>query len=1178
MAKEKKFITCDGNEAAAHVSYMFSEVAAIYPITPSSPMAEHVDEWSARGRKNLWGQTVSVQEMQSEGGAAGAVHGSLQSGALTTTFTASQGLLLMIPNMYKIAGELLPCVFNVSARTLASHALCIFGDHQDVMACRQTGFAMFCSGSVQEVMDLSAVPHLASLKTSVPFINFFDGFRTSHEYHKIECLDQEDIRPLVDEEDIKRFRDRAMTPERPVVRGTAENPETFFTHREASNSAYENVAEVVEHYLGEISKITGREYHLFDYYGAKDAENIIILMGSATEAAREAIDYLMSQGKKVGMIAVHLYRPFSVKHLLAAVPKSVKRIAVLDRTKEPGAEGEPLYLDVKSAFYDVENKPLIVGGRYGLGSSDTTPAKIIAVYDNLELPEPKNHFTVGIVDDVTFTSLPEVEEIPLGGESTYEAKFYGLGADGTVGANKNSIKIIGDHTDKYVQAYFQYDSKKTGGITISHLRFGDHKIRSPYYVTKADFVACHVPAYIIKGYKMVRDVKPGGTFLVNCQWDAEEFAHHLPAEAKRYIAKNNINVYLINAIDLAKEIGMGKRTNTILQSAFFALAKVLPEADALQYMKDAATHSYLKKGQNIVDMNHKAIDAGATAFTKIEIPADWATAEDAPSTITLEGREALLKQVRDIMTPVSRMEGDALPVSAFKNHVDGQFELGAAAYEKRGIAVVVPEWNVEKCIQCNQCAYVCPHAVIRPFVLTDEEVAAAPAQSQFKDAVGPKAKGYKFEIAISQLDCTGCSNCVYICPADALTMKPIEEQESKQEIFDYAVNHVSEKTELVANNVKASQFKKPLLEFSGSCAGCAETSYGRLVTQLFGDRMYISNATGCSSIWGNPASCSPFTTDANGHGPAWNNSLFEDNAEFGYGMLLANRAIRDGLKSKVEELNETASNDETKKACQAWLDTYSVGATNGAATDALIEALEKDGSELAKEILKQKDFLNKKSQWIFGGDGWAYDIGFGGVDHVLASGKDINILVFDTEVYSNTGGQSSKSTKTGAIAQFAAGGKETKKKDLAGIAMTYGYVYVAQISMGADMNQALKAIAEAEAYPGPSLILAYSPCINHGIKKGMNKAMTEEKLAVESGYWNNFRFNPAAEKKFTLDSKAPKEGEYREFLMGEVRYNSLMLKNPERAEKLFTQNEQDAMARYEYLKKLVTLYDDSKTE
>ena len=1180
MAKEKKFITCDGNEAAAHVSYMFSEVAAIYPITPSSPMAEHVDEWSARGRKNLWGQTVSVQEMQSEGGAAGAVHGSLQSGALTTTFTASQGLLLMIPNMYKIAGELLPCVFNVSARTLASHALCIFGDHQDVMACRQTGFAMFCSGSVQEVMDLSAVPHLATLKTSVPFINFFDGFRTSHEYHKIECLDQEDIRPLVDEEDIKRFRDRAMTPERPVVRGTAENPETFFTHREASNSAYENVAEVVEHYLGEISKITGREYHLFDYYGAKDAENIIILMGSATEAAREAIDYLMSQGKKVGMIAVHLYRPFSVKHLLAAVPKSVKRIAVLDRTKEPGAEGEPLYLDVKSAFYDVENKPLIVGGRYGLGSSDTTPAKIIAVYDNLELPEPKNHFTVGIVDDVTFTSLPEVEEIPLGGESTYEAKFYGLGADGTVGANKNSIKIIGDHTDKYVQAYFQYDSKKTGGITISHLRFGDHKIRSPYYVTKADFVACHVPAYIIKGYKMVRDVKPGGTFLVNCQWDAEEFAHHLPAEAKRYIAKNNINVYLINAIDLAKEIGMGKRTNTILQSAFFALAKVLPEADALQYMKDAATHSYLKKGQNVVDMNHKAIDAGATAFTKIEIPADWATAEDAPSTITLEGREALLKQVRDIMTPVSRMEGDALPVSAFKNHVDGQFELGAAAYEKRGIAVVVPEWNVEKCIQCNQCAYVCPHAVIRPFVLTDEEVAAAPAQSQFKDAVGPKAKGYKFEIAVSQLDCTGCSNCVYICPADALTMKPIEEQESKQEIFDYAVNHVSEKTELVANNVKASQFKKPLLEFSGSCAGCAETSYGRLVTQLFGDRMFISNATGCSSIWGNPASCSPFTTDANGHGPAWNNSLFEDNAEHGMGLMLGHQAQQKRLLELAQQLvDEDGASQDLKDAAKAWIDSVNDAALSKEASKTFVVELEKSDLAAAKEILANKSFLTKKSFWIFGGDGWAYDIGFGGLDHVLASGEDINVFVFDTEVYSNTGGQSSKASRLGQVAQFAAAGKDIKQKNLAEIAMTYGYVYVAQVSMGANLQQTLKAIAEAEAYPGPSLIIGYSPCEMHSIKGGMAHAQEEMKKAVETGYWNLYRFNPSAPagKKFTLDSKAPKGG-YQEFLMNEARYSRLTREFPEHAEKLFKENEEAAMARYDHLVRLSELYAAEKKE
>ena len=1178
----RKFKSMDGNNAAAYVSYAFTEVAGIYPITPSSPMADYVDQWSAQGVKNIFGTTVKVVEMQSEAGAAGAVHGSLGSGALTTTYTASQGLLLMLPNMYKIAGEQLPGVFHVSARTVATHALNIFGDHSDVMSARQTGFALLAEGNVQEVMDLAPVAHLAAIKGKVPFVNFFDGFRTSHEIQKVAVWDYADLAEMCDMDAVQAFRDHALNPEHPSSRGSHENGDIFFQHREACNEVYNQLPAVVEDYMNQINAKLGTDYGLFNYYGAEDADRVVICMGSFCDTLEEVIDYLNAHGEKVGLVKVRLYRPFSVKHFVDVLPESVKKIAVLDRTKEPGSVGEPLYEDVVSSLYEAGRTGIkVVGGRYGLGSKDTPPSSAFAIFEELKKDAPQREFTVGIVDDVTNLSLPEDSEAPnTAAEGTIECKFWGIGGDGTVGANKNSIKIIGDHTDKYVQAYFQYDSKKTGGITISHLRFGDHKIRSPYYVTKADFVACHVPAYIIKGYKMVRDVKPGGTFLVNCQWDAEEFAHHLPAEAKRYIAKNNINVYLINAIDLAKEIGMGKRTNTILQSAFFALAKVLPEADALQYMKDAATHSYLKKGQNIVDMNHKAIDAGATAFTKIEIPADWATAEDAPSTITLEGREALLKQVRDIMTPVSRMEGDALPVSAFKNHVDGQFELGAAAYEKRGIAVVVPEWNVEKCIQCNQCAYVCPHAVIRPFVLTDEEVAAAPAQSQFKDAVGPKAKGYKFEIAVSQLDCTGCSNCVYICPADALTMKPIEEQESKQEIFDYAVNHVSEKTELVANNVKASQFKKPLLEFSGSCAGCAETSYGRLVTQLFGDRMFISNATGCSSIWGNPASCSPFTTDANGHGPAWNNSLFEDNAEHGMGLMLGHQAQQKRLLELAQQLvDEDGASQDLKDAAKAWIESVNDAALSKEASKTFVVELEKSDLAAAKEILANKSFLTKKSFWIFGGDGWAYDIGFGGLDHVLASGEDINVFVFDTEVYSNTGGQSSKASRLGQVAQFAAAGKDIKQKNLAEIAMTYGYVYVAQVSMGANLQQTLKAIAEAEAYPGPSLIIGYSPCEMHSIKGGMAHAQEEMKKAVETGYWNLYRFNPAAPagKKFTLDSKAPKGG-YQEFLMNEARYSRLTREFPEHAEKLFKENEEAAMARYDHLVRLSELYAAEKKE
>ena len=1182
MAKEKKFITCDGNEAAAHVSYMFSEVAAIYPITPSSPMAEHVDEWSARGRKNLWGQTVSVQEMQSEGGAAGAVHGSLQSGALTTTFTASQGLLLMIPNMYKIAGELLPCVFNVSARTLASHALCIFGDHQDVMACRQTGFAMFCSGSVQEVMDLSAVPHLASLKTSVPFINFFDGFRTSHEYHKIECLDQEDIRPLVDEEDVKRFRDRAMTPERPVVRGTAENPETFFTHREASNSAYENVAEVVEHYLGEISKITGREYHLFDYYGAKDAENIIILMGSATEAAREAIDYLMSQGKKVGMIAVHLYRPFSVKHLLAAVPKSVKRIAVLDRTKEPGAEGEPLYLDVKSAFYDVENKPLIVGGRYGLGSSDTTPAKIIAVYDNLELPEPKNHFTVGIVDDVTFTSLPEVEEIPLGGESTYEAKFYGLGADGTVGANKNSVKIIGDNTNKYCQAYFSYDSKKSGGFTCSHLRFGDNPIRSTYQVNTPNFVACHVQAYL-NMYDVTRGLRKNGTFLLNTIFDGEELVHFIPNKVKRYFAKNNISVYYINATKIAQEIGLGNRTNTILQSAFFRITEVIPLDLAVDQMKKFIVKSYSKKGQDVVDKNFAAVDRG-NEYKQLTVDPAWANLSDDDAKV--DDAPAFVKE---LVRPMNAQAGDLLKVSDFVNHgtVDGTWSVGTAAFDKRGVATFVPKWDAENCIQCNKCSYVCPHACIRPFVLDETE--KANFNEETLDVIAPKQlKGMQFRIEVSVLDCTGCSNCADVCPGKkgnkALSMTQFvageEEANHRAANWNYLVKNVKSKQNLVdiKSNAKNSQFAQPLFEFSGACAGCGETPYVKLVSQLFGDREMIANATGCSSIYSASVPSTPYTTNEEGHGPAFNNSLFEDFCEFGMGMAMGNKKMRERI---AVLLNESMANDHTpaefKEAAQEWLDNMNdadASKVAAAKLKPLIAAGAEKGCPVCAELKTLDHYLVKRSQWIIGGDGASYDIGYGGLDHVIASGEDVNILVLDTEVYSNTGGQSSKATPLGAIAQFAAKGKRIRKKDLGLMATTYGYVYVAQIAMGADNAQTLKAIREAEAYPGPSLIIAYSPCINHGlkVKGGMGRSQAQEANAVACGYWQLWRYNPllAEEGKnpFSLDSKEPEWDKFQDFLHSEVRFLSVLKAYPNEGEELFKACEDMAKLRYKsYVRK-----------
>ena len=1182
MAKEKKFITCDGNEAAAHVSYMFSEVAAIYPITPSSPMAEHVDDWAARGRKNLWGQEVSVQEMQSEGGAAGAVHGSLQSGALTTTFTASQGLLLMIPNMYKIAGELLPCVFNVSARTLASHALSIFGDHQDVMACRQTGFAMFCSGSVQEVMDLSAVTYLSALKTSVPFINFFDGFRTSHEYHKVELMDENDIRPLLDMEDVKRFRDRAMSPERPVTRGTAENPETFFTHREASNKYYDGVAEVVEHYLGEIAKITGREHHLFDYYGAEDAENIIILMGSATEAAKETIDYLVKQGKKVGMVAVHLFRPFSVKHLFAAVPKTVKRVAVLDRTKEPGAEGEPLYLDIKTAFYDADIKPLIVGGRYGLGSADITPSHIISVYNNLELPEPKNHFTVGIVDDVTFTSLPEVEEIPLGGEHTFEAKFYGLGADGTVGANKNSVKIIGDNTDKYCQAYFSYDSKKSGGFTCSHLRFGDDKIRSTYQVKTPNFVACHVQAYL-NMYDVTRGLRKNGTFLLNTIFDGKELIDFIPNKVKRYFAKNNITVYYINATKIAQEIGLGNRTNTILQSAFFRITEVIPLELAIEQMKAFIVKSYSKKGQDVVDLNYAAVDRGGE-YKQLEIDPAWANLTDDNN-----GTDDAPAFIKEVCRPMNAQAGDLLKVSDFVNHgtVDGTWHSGTAAYEKRGIAAFVPSWNAENCIQCNKCSYVCPHAVIRPFVLDEQEKAG------FDDTtisvIAPKElKGMEFRIQVSELDCTGCSNCADVCPGKkgekALTMKPFnaasKETEHNSAQWQYLTKQVKSKQKLVNTrmNVKNSQFAQPLFEFSGACAGCGETPYVKLVSQLFGDREMVANATGCSSIYSASVPSTPYTTNAEGQGPAFNNSLFEDFCEFGLGMALGNKKMRSRIKFLLsQQVEDDHVPAEFKAAAQEWIENMNDAEASKVASaklKPLIAEGAKAGCPVCKELQILDHYLVKRSQWIIGGDGASYDIGYGGLDHVIASGEDVNILVLDTEVYSNTGGQSSKSTPLGAIAQFAAKGKRVRKKDLGLMATTYGYVYVAQVAMGADNAQTFKAIKEAEAYPGPSLIIAYSPCINHGlkVKGGMGRSQAQEARAVESGYWHLWRYNPllAEEGKnpFSLDSKAPQWDKFQEFLASEVRFLSVKKAYPAEADQLFKACEDMAKLRYQsYIRK-----------
>ena len=1168
--------TMDGNHAAAHASYAYTDVAAIYPITPSSVMAEATDEWATQGRKNIFGQTVKVTEMQSEAGAAGTVHGSLAAGALTTTYTASQGLLLMIPNLYKIAGERLPGVFNVSARTLASHALCIFGDHSDVYACRQTGCAMLCESSVQEVMDLTPVAHCSAIKGRLPFINFFDGFRTSHEIQKIETWDYEDLKDMVDLDAINAYRQNALNPNHPCQMGSAQNPDIFFQAREACNQTYDDMPAIVQKYMDKVNEKLGTNYKLFNYYGAEDAEKVIIAMGSVCETIDETIDYLMAKGEKVGLVKVRLYRPFSAEALVNAIPDSVKQLIVLDRTKEAGAMGEPLYLDVVAALKNTKFDAVpIFTGRYGLGSKDTTPGQIIAVYNNTE----KEKFTIGIVDDVTNLSLEVTEHPVTTPATTINCKFWGLGADGTVGANKNSIKIIGDNTDMYAQAYFDYDSKKSGGVTISHLRFGKDPIRSTYLINKANFVACHCPAYIHK-YNMVQDLVPGGTFLLNCSWDMAGLEEHLPGQVKRYIAENDIKFYTIDGIKIGKEIGLGGRINTVLQSAFFALSNIIPADKANELMKAAAKATYGKKGDKIVQMNYDAIDAGAKHVVKIEVPESWKTAgeESLTGAAVTGARQDAVDFVNNIQKKINAQMGNTLPVSAFKDYVDGSTPSGTSAYEKRGVAVDVPVWDVNKCIQCNQCSYVCPHAAIRPVAMTEAEAAAAPEGMQYKDMTG--MPGYKFAITISAYDCTGCGSCVNVCPdkIQAITMQNFEANEAEQAYFDYGVS-VPDKAEVIAkfkeNSVKGSQFKQPLLEFSGACAGCGETPYAKLITQLFGDRMYIANATGCSSIWGNSSPSTPYTVTPEGKGPAWSNSLFEDAAEFGYGMLLANNALRGALKEKVEDVVANGTNEDVKAAGQEWLDTYGCGVTNGPATDKLIKALEACGCDKAQEILAQKDFLGKKSQWVFGGDGWAYDIGFGGVDHILASGKDINVMVFDTEVYSNTGGQSSKSTNIGAIAQFAAGGKDVKKKDLASIAMSYGYVYVAQIAMGADMNQCVKAIAEAEAYPGPSLIIAYAPCINHGIKIGMSKAQTEEKNAVAVGYWNNFRYNPAlaAEGKnaFTLDSKAP-SGDYKAFLNGEVRYNALVRQDPEKADRLFEKSEENAKARYAYLNKLVKLY------
>lgn len=1177
----RKMKTMDGNQAAAHASYAFTDVAAIYPITPSSVMAEHTDEWATEGRENIFGQTVQVTEMQSEAGAAGAVHGSLSAGALTTTYTASQGLLLMLPNLYKIAGELLPGVFNVSARTVATHALSIFGDHSDVYACRQTGCAMLCSSSVQEVMDLTPVSHLSAIKGKVPFINFFDGFRTSHEIQKIETWDYADLKEMADFEAINAFRRHALNPEHPVQRGSAQNPDVFFQAREACNQYYDALPAIVQNYMDKVNAKIGTDYKLFNYHGAPDAETVIVAMGSVNDTIEETIDYLLAKGEKVGVVKVRLYRPFCAKALLDTIPESVKRIQVLDRTKEPGALGEPLYLDVVAALRDTKfhNVP-VFSGRYGLSSKDTTPAQMVAVFKNTD----KKRFTVGIVDDVTHLSLETGKSLITTPEGTKNCKFWGLGADGTVGANKNSIKIIGDNTDMYAQAYFDYDSKKSGGVTVSHLRFGHKPIKSTYLISKANFVACHNPAYIRK-FNMVQEVVDGGSFLLNCPWHEKELENKLPGQVKKYIAEHNINFYTIDGVKIGIETGMGAtRINTILQSAFFQIAKIIPEEKAIELMKKAAEKTYGRKGEEVVKRNWAAIDAGAKQVVKVSVPEHWKDCEDEgldfkPAT---EGRKEVIDFVNTIQTAVNAHEGNSLPVSAFTNYIDGTTPCGTAAFEKRGVAVNIPVWSSDNCIQCGFCSYVCPHAAIRTIALTEEEAANSPEGMQNLSLNG--MPGYKFAVTVSALDCTGCSSCANVCPGKkdratgeqkkALVMKSLAEYEDTQKFFDYT-DKLPEKPEVISKfketTVKGSQFKRPLLEYSGACAGCGETPYAKLITQLFGDRMYIANATGCSSIWGNSSPSTPYTVRDSGKGPAWSNSLFEDNAEFGFGMSLAHDAVRAGLKSKVEKLMTEEVTDKVKQACKEYLDTFLVGATNGAASDRLVKAVSGLDHPLVKDILENQDMLAKKSQWIFGGDGWAYDIGFGGLDHVIASGHDVNIFVFDTEVYSNTGGQSSKSTKTGAIAQFAAGGKDTKKKDLASIAMSYGYVYVAQIAMGADYAQTVKAISEAEAYPGPSLIIAYAPCIAHGIKKGMGKAMTEEKLAVEAGYWHNFRFNPAAEKKFTLDSKAP-TGDYQEFLKGEVRYASLALKDPERAEKLFKQNEADAKDRFTYLEKLVNLY------
>ena len=1176
----RKLKTMDGNTAAAHVSYAFTEVAGIYPITPSSPMADNVDQWAAQGRKNIFGTTVNVIEMQSEAGAAGTVHGSLAAGALTTTYTASQGLLLMIPNMYKLAGELMPTVFHVSARTVATHALNIFGDHSDVMACRQTGFAMLCESNPQEVMDLGAVAHLAAIKGRVPFINFFDGFRTSHEIQKIAIWDNEDLADMVDMDAVEAFRKRALNPERPVMRGSHENGDIFFQHREAANKYYDALPEIVEEYMGKVNAKLGTNYQLFNYYGAPDADRVMHRHGPPIcDVAEEVIDYLNAHGEKVGLVKVRLYRPFRADKLLAAIPATATKIAVLDRTKEPGALGDPLYLDVVTAFANAGRQATIIGGRYGLGSKDTPPSSVFAIYTELEKDAPKSRFTIGITDDVTNLSLPEVKPAPItSAPGTKECKFWGLGGDGTVGANKNSVKIIGDHTDKYIQAYFQYDSKKTGGVTISHLRFGDKPIRSPYYINQADFVACHNPAYIHMGMKMVQDVKPGGVFMINCQWTDAELDEHLNAADKKYIADNNIQLYTINAIDKAIEIGMGKRTNTILQSAFFKLADVMPIDDAVEYMKAAAKKSYGKKGDAVVQMNWKAIDAGLDAVHKVEVPASWSNPAADPAPKALKGPEALVKQIRDVMEPISRMDGDSLPVSAFEGNVNGEWEQGASAYEKRGTAVMVPEWNAEKCIQCNQCAFVCSHATIRPFCLTAAEAEAAPASTKLADTK-PKASEYKFTMAVSPLDCMGCGECVTVCPTAAIEMKPQESQSEQQAAFDYCVENIRKKDNIPGVvsevSVKGSQFNQPLLEFSGSCAGCAETSYARLITQLFGEKMYISNATGCSSIWGGTASISPYTTNkASGHGPAWINSLFEDNAEHGLGMQIGYETVRENLITKVEALK--GKNAELDAVIDKFLETKNNTKANDEPAKALIAALEACGCDESKEILKDKQYLAKKSFWIFGGDGWAYDIGYGGLDHVLASGHDVNVMVFDTEMYSNTGGQASKASNIGEVCQFAAAGKEISKKSLAEICMTYGYIYVAQIALGANMAQAVKVIAEAEAYSRPSLIIGYAPCELHGVKGGMTNCQNEMKKAVAAGYWNLFSFNPRCQGRgqepVHPDLKAGDMSKYQDFLANETRYSRLARAFPDRAKALFEKNQAAADARYEHLTKLVDLY------